>query len=96
MNLYPTHTCFDDALDLMCEILKTHPDAANTDEFLLVHGICNPPSYQRFSHAWIETDHGKGVALFFGILDGKRQMLAESVAEYYKRLNVEETTKYTP
>lgn len=93
-NIYPTHTCFDDALDMLTEIIKTNPEVAHSNELLLVHGICFPPDYGEFSHAWIEKS-GKYV-LWTGILDGKRQEFVSEIAEYYDFFHVQETTKYTP
>lgn len=94
-TIFPTHKCFDDALDLLCEILKRHPDAAETDEFRLVHAIVAPGG-EEFAHAWVETDHGRGVALWFGIKEGKRQMFAVRVDEYRRDFKVVEALTYTP
>lgn len=95
-EIHPTGTCFDDALDLIAEIVKAHPDAAYTREFELVHAICHPPEFHKFAHAWVETDQGKGVAIFFGIIDGRREQIATRAEEYRQRLNVLEETRYTP
>ena len=93
----PTHTCFDDALDLLVTILQKHPDAANTGEFLLVHAICHrPEAGGAFAHAWVENEHGTGFAFQFGILNGKRELFAQPVKDHYARLTPSDITKYTP
>lgn len=94
MNIYPTHTCFDDALEMLCEAIKANPGAGESDELLLVHGICLTPFGQEYAHAWVES-LGK-LAWFMGILDGKRQQFAAKIPEYYNEMNVVKTTKYTP
>lgn len=92
--IYPTHTCFDDALDLLTEAIKMNPGAAHTDELKLVHGICVAPDGKEYAHAWVES-LGKTV-WFIGILDGKYQQFAADLKEYYAETRVVETTKYTP
>lgn len=93
-SIYPTHTCFDDALDYLCDILKSNPAAARSNEYLLVHGICVSEDLGQYSHAWLEQA-GKFV-LWTGILNGERVLFKSDIAGYYKKFQVQETTKYTP
>lgn len=93
-TIYPTHTCFDDALDLLTELIKANPKIVRTNEILLVHGICFAPELGEYSHAWLEMD-GEYV-LWVGILKGQRQEFKSSIKSYYEHFNVIETTKYTP
>ena len=92
--IYPTYTCFDDALDLLAEAVKANPDAVDSGELRLVHGICLSPSGEKYSHAWVES-FGMHV-WFMGILNGERATFACSRIEYYEDARVQETTKYTP
>ena len=94
MIVYPTHTCFDDALDMLCEAIKANPGSAHSDELKLVHGICVAPDGKKYSHAWVESD--RRIAWFAGVVDGKKTQLAAPIEEYYIEINVVETTKYTP
>jgi hypothetical protein len=86
----PTHTCFDDALDLIEAIV-----IENRREFKklkLAHGICLMPDGEPYAHAWVERE---GVCLFVGIIDGKRLTLAADHVEYYIDMKVQEVTHYT-
>lgn len=60
MNLQPTHTCFDDAIEFIEQRLKK--DMAGAREFILVHGILLAPSGDQkdvpFAHAWVEDPVG--------------------------------------
>lgn len=94
-NIYPTHTCFDDALDMLEEAVIAHPDCVFTDEFKVVHAIClMKGSDERYAHAWLEY-LGKQV-WFRGYLDGKLETFAADIKEYYEDARVQEFTKYTP
>jgi hypothetical protein len=95
-TIYPTNTCFDDALDLIASILKAHPHAAYTDEFVLVHAICvHPDDGHDFSHAWVE-DNPRGRVLAMGIYKGERIMVIEERPKFYAELKPKDVTKYTP
>lgn len=94
MDIHPTNTCFDDALDYMVEIAKSHPAALIFEDIRLVHGICLMPDGRPYAHAWVESQH-TGSAFFFGILKGKRVRVEVDAAEYRKELKVQKFTEYT-
>ena len=88
-DILPTHTCFDDALDFIYEVIKQHPD--NEKGLYLVHGIVyadGKPS----AHAWAEQD---GKCIFAGILEGEKSYFAAEQKEYYRELKVKTTAKYS-
>lgn len=84
MNIYPTGTCFDDALDYLVE---------NSEKYL-VHGICRKDG-EDYSHAWCESDDE---AIGFGLVEFKGEMTTcvyyADKDEYYKRFDVQEKTTY--
>lgn len=91
--IYPTHKCFDDALDFLEELARQKNPALY--RMRLVHGIClHPDDGHEYAHAWVEQD-GTCV-IFSGILNGKFGYFAASIEEYYPDAKVQETTKYTP
>jgi hypothetical protein len=93
-TILPTHKCFDDAIDLLGDILKAHPDAADTDEFQLVHAICSPGG-DPFSHAWIESKGG--IVFWYGIVEGDgRSLLITPAPEYRAQFKIIEEMRYTP
>ena len=87
--IYPTHTCFDDALDLATGLVREDRRRAVT--LRVVHGIVHP--YDKpFAHAWLEA----GAQVFFcGIQDGEKRVFQISRSEYYAEILVLECTRYT-
>lgn len=92
-KIYPTHQCFDDALENLIFIMKRDGrDIVKEGRLLIVHGIIEPEG-KEISHAWLERD-GKTV-IFTGILNGERFMVVGDLDEYYAKAKVKDTTKYT-
>jgi len=90
LKIYPTHTCFDDSLDLIAEWIKV--DNSQVKHLFLVHGICLLENNEPYSHAWVER---KNKCFFVGIIEGKRETLAVSKKAYYQRFKVQEATRYS-
>ena len=93
--VYPTHTCFDDALEYIGEMLKNHPAAVMFEDVVLVHAICIMPNGDQYAHAWVESKLTK-TAYFFGIVKGGRVRIDVDSEEYRKELQVVEFIEYTP
>lgn len=89
--IHPTHHCFDDALDILVKLLTE--DHVPPEQLLLVHGICLMEDNRRFAHAWVEQD---GQCLFLGLYQGEVVLCSVARKDYYRRLRVQERTKYTP
>lgn len=89
--IYPTHACFDDALEFL-----VHPrfvmDAHALRRARLVHGICLADDDSPYAHAWVELD---GQAWQGGLLDGRHIYYAMPVAELRAQLRVRDCTLYT-
>jgi len=93
MTLYPTGKCFDNALDFIGYRLEQ----GFSPKLLLVHGIAlfpvGPRAGERFSHAWCEEGD---VVWESGLtLEGVLVYCVRRKAEFYARMRVERTTKYT-
>jgi hypothetical protein len=89
--IHPTGHCFDDALEILVQLLtEEHVPPA---KLLLVHGICLMDDNCRFAHAWVEQD---GQCLFLGRYQGDTVLCTVDRADFYRRLRVQERTKYTP
>lgn len=93
-HILPTHTCFDDALDMLQEAIKANPGSAKSGELKLVHAICLMPDGQEYAHAWVESN-GKH-CWFMGMMGNRRHQFVATIEDYYAELRVKETTKYTP
>jgi hypothetical protein len=94
-EIRPTHTCFDDALDLISEIVKEGREVWDSGEIVLVHALVAPAG-EPFAHAWVENQFGRGVALWSAIIAGQRKIVASNVEEYRRKFKVVEETRYTP
>lgn len=99
MTIFPTHHCFDDALDFITARVRQDPAVAESDTLTLVHGIARLPNPdgqlqpgERFAHAWVEEGNHVWAA---GVLDGQRIYFRAERDEYYARLRVEQTTRYS-
>lgn len=91
-DIHPTGKCFDNALDLLCELVGYH--GPMTDLYL-VHAICRMSATgELYAHAWVEDDQ-TGVAMFSGFLNGKLQTFATPIEDYHEHLTVVEMTRYT-
>lgn len=90
MDIYPTFTCFDDALEFVEDLVRTKNTAALTN-VLVVHAICVMPSGERYAHAWVETG---GNCIFKGVIEGEACYITARQSEYYDHFAVQETTKY--
>jgi len=88
--LFPTHSCFDDAMDLIEAWVTAEPPEYH--RLVLVHGICSMPDGEPYAHAWVE----RGDECFFmGVLNGQRQAMRAEKGVFYPKFEVGETTRYT-
>lgn len=53
-SLYPTHTCFDDAIEIIEFFCKSNPALIKMESISLIHAVIHPPKYDIHAHAWIE------------------------------------------
>lgn len=91
--IMPTGHCFDDALDLICQLLQgAETPEALADRLMLVHGICLAPDGHPYAHAWVEDEDR---CLFRGVLAGEAHSFAAHHAEYYAEARVQEVTRYS-
>jgi hypothetical protein len=96
MDLHPTHSCFDDAFELIEQLIiknQQHRDELK-NELVLVHAICKMPDGKLYAHAWVE-DAKKDTCLFRGIMEGQSDYYMADRKEYYEHIMPKEITKYT-
>jgi hypothetical protein len=91
MILYPTGTCFDDALDFLSEFLKRNRMLATTCE--LVHGIALARDGEPYSHAWVEQ--ARATVWTAGIVKGEKIYVGVDIDDYYDEMRVQEATRYS-
>jgi hypothetical protein len=95
LTIYPTHTCFDDALEY-CELIAKREGKQSLQQLTLVHAIVlhpeGPRAGQPYAHAWIEEGDE---AIFAGILNGEKVYCVVDRIEYAERLRVQHAWRYT-
>lgn len=96
MPLRPTHQCYNDALELICEWIRLEPDLPyeNPPTVWLVHGICTDSEKGfPYAHAWVERD---GMT-YTGALDenGIRVYVEVPREQYIKIFGVTEANAYS-
>jgi hypothetical protein len=92
-DIYPTHRCFDDAIEFLEDIIKNKKEL-DESRLLVVHSICLMPDGQPYAHAWVE-DPKTNSCIFKGTLKRKALYFQADRQEFYEQYKVQETTKYT-
>lgn len=91
--VYPTGTCFDDAVEWINARCEDQPFLATTRQMMLVHAIVtNNETGEEYAHAWVEDS---GMCVFAGIKDGERGYFAVRPDEYIKASKARLITRYT-
>lgn len=92
--IYPTHSCFDDALDFIERRIKQ--DRSSGCRLILVHAIALAPEGskqgQPFAHAWVEEGD---LVWQDGIVNGNRVTYCTARDEYLRVMRIQESTRYT-
>jgi hypothetical protein len=110
-TLFPTHHCFDDALEFLGARVARHPALARGRSLRLVHGICLGPrgegvaaSFgvdvvapgQPFAHAWVEEATRPAVVWQSGLdAAGGVVFVAIPRSIFYGTMRVGLRTRYT-
>lgn len=92
MEILPTHTCFDDALELLSQLAVHGARAEQLQTFVLVHAICVAPDGELYVHAWLEQ--GSNVWQC-GIVDGVRVYFAMPIERFVAERPIREQTRYS-
>jgi hypothetical protein len=87
-TIYPTHTCFDDALDFF-----EHVEPKTFPAYRVVHGLATDDEGQLFAHAWIEET--PDLVWQGGIIGGRRCYYAMPCDDFYRWMGVVRTSRYS-
>lgn len=95
IRVLPTRRCFDDAAEMLCEMLTADPSAIR--EVKIVHALIetNEPGRegQIIAHGWLEFEDG---VFFRGIIDGETIDLRAPRRQFYKECKPKLIVRYTP
>ncbi len=94
-NIYPTGTCFNDALELFEYFITMDPTRIRT--LTLVHAICikpvgSPGAGGLFAHAWIEEGD---IVWSAGILNGVKVQYSCEAQSFREQLQLQDETRYS-
>lgn len=97
--IYPTYTCFDDALQFLLDLFAHNPQDQRhfMRTITLVHGICVDPEGKRYSHAWVEYSV-RGECIFRGRVgspEAPPTYLRCEKQAFYQEHRVEVVTRYS-
>lgn len=93
IDILPTGTCFDDALEYIERRVLRVPALASSRKLLLVHALClADDGVTRYAHAWAEE---AGVCWDCGIVNGEKSWFALDPASMDRMRHVLQKTKYT-
>lgn len=89
-TLYPTHQCFNDAIELLDALMGAGADPL---QLRLVHAICEAPDGHHYAHGWIE-DVEDGTAMWKALLDGIAINVCADAAEHRASMKILESISY--
>lgn len=89
-EITPTHTCFDDACELLQQIARTK-DFTDLIQYRLIHAMVNPMG-EPYSHAWVERGSSVITAV---LMRGLKTYVVMDKEHFYQKLQVSEVTEYT-
>src|SRR5687768_16933600 len=90
LTIYPTHTCFDDALDYL---VLLHDAGEPFAHLIIVHALCLVGN-ELAAHAWLE-DLADDTCIFAGTLRGKTGYCMVDRAVYRTGLRIQDETRYS-
>lgn len=93
-TIYPTHTCFDDAVDYINHLCTTNPQdirKINAD-YRICHGICLCEDNTPYAHCWLEY---RNSVIDGGIYKGEKVAVRSPKHEFYKRTRPQKICRYT-
>lgn len=98
-NVYPTHSCFDDAIEYIIHIGET--DQGYLKNLSITHALLKVNNKQfvgqhkgKFAHAWV-NDKKKKTILHSGIKGGERVIISWDNEVYFEHHEIIEFTEYT-
>jgi hypothetical protein len=92
-TVYPTYSCFDDALEFIDYVACEYKDE-DTSMVTLVHGLMTGDDGEPHAHAWVE-DSTTNLAVFAGILKGEKIYFYAPIDQFRKCYKITDTTQYT-
>lgn len=100
MILYPTHHCFDDAIEFIAEFVAYYPDSV--DSLRVVHAICRSDDNTGntangnvlYIHAYVKSLEDN--LCFFDVkIDDKQLHCMVETAQYETALHIQTSIQYT-
>lgn len=95
--LYPTGTCFDDAVDYLNDLCSKEPWKIKwlNKQYKIVHGICLLEDGSPYSHCWLERANRCYDFRLYGSSIKEKVMVEYTRIEYYSRFKPQKMLKYS-
>ena len=99
-TLHPTHTCFDDALELIDQSVKANLIDPFDSSWHVVHALCYAPTGEVYAHGWVERDVSDGpngdtgIVIFKAVFNGKGEYFTTLASEFYEQFEPFDVTRY--
>lgn len=99
MEVLPTHTCFDDAVEFLENLARRGEPFTH---FRVVHAVLKIPKPEVFigtadlgvyAHAWLRNPTNNTV-VFAGIYDNEKIYIEADRDEYYAKIEIVDSTEY--
>lgn len=95
-NIYPTHSCFDDAMEYIESRVTEDPTLVHDERLVMTHALIEilngPHQGQIGAHAWAEEN---GEYIQMGIYQGERVWVFRTPEEVAQTLRIVDATRYT-
>jgi len=90
MEVLPTHTCFDDALEFLEDLARREEPFTH---FRVVHALLKNPDSEVYAHAWL-LNTANNTVVFAGIYDNEKIYIEADADEYYSKIDILDMTQY--
>ena len=92
-TVYPTYSCFDDALEFIDYVACEYKDE-DTSMITLMHGLMTGDDGAPHAHAWVE-DASTQTAIFAGLWKGDKIYFYSPIDQFRQGYKITDTTRYT-
>lgn len=97
MTILPTGECFDDAIDIVQQMIRENPEIVHAENLFVVHAVCQSKSGVLWAHAWVEDRiNDVDCVLWCGIMNGEKACLCTDLRDHYEFHRPTIVIKYTP
>ncbi len=97
ITIYPTGTCFDDAIDYINAISLKEPWNIKlfNKQYRIAHGICLFEDWRPYAHCWLEKANSCYDYRLFESPEGEKVQIKYTRGEFYTLFKPQKVVRYT-